>query len=178
MGQNPNKANQYRPDPRQSLFLSYYLDPKSKTFSNALQSALKAGYEQEYAESITAKMPTWLSNALEKPISDTRSWETCFICKETRALQKAHLIPKRIVGDKFDSKSNIIILCATHHWCYDHFCLNKKELKKLFSEYEYQICLTLKEVTSEPLSETKLWKRIGKWFYPFRDKIMEVENAG
>lgn len=61
---NPNKANQYVPDPRQSLFLQYYLDPKSETFSNALQSALKAGYEQEYAESITSKMPTWLAESV------------------------------------------------------------------------------------------------------------------
>lgn len=63
---NPNKANQYKPDPRQSLFLQYYLDPKSKTFSNALQSALKAGFEQEYAENITGQMPTWLSENLGK----------------------------------------------------------------------------------------------------------------
>ena len=41
-------GNQYKPDPRQALFLKHYLDPKSPTFSNALQSALKAGYEQEY----------------------------------------------------------------------------------------------------------------------------------
>lgn len=58
---NPNGANQYKVDPRQALFLAYYLDPKSDTFSNALQSALKAGYEQQYAESLTAKMPDWLS---------------------------------------------------------------------------------------------------------------------
>lgn len=58
---NPNGYNQHKPDPRQSLFLSYYFDPKSETFSNALQSALKAGYEQEYAESLTSKMPTWLA---------------------------------------------------------------------------------------------------------------------
>lgn len=61
---NPNGANQYLADPRQSLFLSYYLDPKSKTFSNALQSALKAGFAQEYAESIMSLMPTWLSEKL------------------------------------------------------------------------------------------------------------------
>lgn len=59
-------GNQYQPDPRQSLFLTYYLDPKSKTFSNALQSALKAGYEQEYAENITSQMPDWLSESLGK----------------------------------------------------------------------------------------------------------------
>ena len=39
-------------DPRQTAFLTYYLDPKSETFSNALQSGLKAGYKQEYAENI------------------------------------------------------------------------------------------------------------------------------
>lgn len=51
-------------DPRQQKFLQHYLDPKSPTFSNALQSALKAGYAQEYAESITYQMPDWLSENL------------------------------------------------------------------------------------------------------------------
>lgn len=58
------QANQWQPDPRQSLFLSYYIDPRSETFSNALQSALKAGYAQEYAEVITAQMPDWLAEGL------------------------------------------------------------------------------------------------------------------
>jgi len=53
-------------DPRQTKFLELYLDPKSKTFSNALQSALKAGYAQEYAESITAQMPDWLSDNIRR----------------------------------------------------------------------------------------------------------------
>lgn len=63
---NPNGANQYLPDPRQSLFLGYYLDPKSPTFSNALQSGLKAGFAQEYAENIMSLMPDWLSERIEK----------------------------------------------------------------------------------------------------------------
>lgn len=46
---------------KQQTFLRYYTDPKSPLFGNALQSALKAGYAQEYAESITYKMPDWLS---------------------------------------------------------------------------------------------------------------------
>ena len=50
--------------PRQILFLKGYLDPKSETFSNALQSALKAGFTQEYAENITNLMPNWLSEAI------------------------------------------------------------------------------------------------------------------
>lgn len=61
---NPHGANQHKVDPRQALFLANYLDPKSKTFSNALQSALKAGYSQEYAESLTSNAPTWLSENL------------------------------------------------------------------------------------------------------------------
>lgn len=62
--QNPNKANQYKVDPRQALFLQYYIDPKSETFSNAYQSAKKAGYEEEYAQNITGQMPTWLSESI------------------------------------------------------------------------------------------------------------------
>lgn len=61
---NPHGANQHVPDPRQSKFLSLFMDPTSKTFSNALQSALSAGFSQEYAESITAQMPKWLSESL------------------------------------------------------------------------------------------------------------------
>lgn len=49
---------------QQTTFLKAYTDPKSPTWSNALQSALKAGYSQEYAESITAQMPNWLSENL------------------------------------------------------------------------------------------------------------------
>lgn len=48
-------------DPRQLKFLDNYLNPESETFGNALQSALGAGYSQEYSESITTKNLTWLS---------------------------------------------------------------------------------------------------------------------
>lgn len=60
-------VNQYtEPDPRQQTFLAFYLDPTSETYSNFLQSALKAGYSQEYSESISAQMPAWLSENLGK----------------------------------------------------------------------------------------------------------------
>jgi len=51
-------------DPRQIAFLSGYLNPDSPTYANALQSALKAGYSQEYAESITKQAPNWLTENL------------------------------------------------------------------------------------------------------------------
>lgn len=63
---NPNGANQWFSDPRQELFLKEYLNPQSPLWGNALQSALKAGYSQEYSESITSLMPDWLSERLGK----------------------------------------------------------------------------------------------------------------
>ena len=62
---NPKGANQYKIDPRQASFVAYYLDPKSETYSNCLQSALKAGYEQEYAENLLNIMPKWLSESMD-----------------------------------------------------------------------------------------------------------------
>lgn len=50
--------------PQQELFLAAYTNPKSDTFGNALQSGLKAGYSQEYSESITYQLPEWLMENL------------------------------------------------------------------------------------------------------------------
>lgn len=52
--------------PQQQLFLKEYTNPKSPLFGNALQSALNAGYAQEYAENITHLMPDWLSENIGK----------------------------------------------------------------------------------------------------------------
>lgn len=53
MKSNPNKANQYVLDPRQKLCWDFYVNPKSETFGNATQSAIKAGYEESYSDTIT-----------------------------------------------------------------------------------------------------------------------------
>ncbi len=50
---NPNKSNQFQLDPRQKICWENYINPKSKTFSNATQSAIAAGYEPDYADQIT-----------------------------------------------------------------------------------------------------------------------------
>ena len=52
---NPYGANAYDMDPRFTLFLQYYIDPKSETFSNALKSGIRAGYSPKYANQITRK---------------------------------------------------------------------------------------------------------------------------
>lgn len=52
---NPNGANQSLPDPRQKLMWSLYVNPTSETFSNATQSAIKAGYTETTANQITTE---------------------------------------------------------------------------------------------------------------------------
>lgn len=50
---NPNGANQYILDPRQKKCWDLYISPSSETFGNARQSAIKAGYVEDYADQIT-----------------------------------------------------------------------------------------------------------------------------
>lgn len=50
--------------PKQIEFLRLYNDPKSSTFSNAKQSAISAGYSEEYADNITSLFPNWLSESM------------------------------------------------------------------------------------------------------------------
>lgn len=60
------QANQWEVDPRQAVFLAAYLDPKSPTFSNGLQSAISAGYTESYAAVMVSEMPDWLSENLNE----------------------------------------------------------------------------------------------------------------
>lgn len=53
-------------DPRQSLFLQLYYDPKSPTWGNAKQSAIASGYTEEFANRITYKMPKWWSDFIRQ----------------------------------------------------------------------------------------------------------------
>lgn len=46
-------ANQHRSDPRQKLCWEFYVNPKSKTFGNAKQSAIRAGYSPKSAGLVT-----------------------------------------------------------------------------------------------------------------------------
>jgi phage terminase small subunit len=48
-------------NPQQQAFKEAYLNPESETFGNQTQSALKAGYTQEYAESIGCKENMWMA---------------------------------------------------------------------------------------------------------------------
>lgn len=71
--------------PQQELFIANYTNPKSETFGNAKQTALKVGYSLDYAENITALMPDWLSDNIgllkrlkkaEKVLDETLEMDT------------------------------------------------------------------------------------------------------
>lgn len=112
-------ANQHEPDPRQKLFLAGYLDPKSPTFSNALQSGLKAGYSQEYSESILSKGLDWLAESVrdedlvrkaEKALNEALEYST--VNDEGRVdagagrlkLDAAKLVLKGLKKDKYSER--------------------------------------------------------------------------
>lgn len=105
---NPNGANQWQLDPRQKVCWDAYVNPKSKTFGNALQSALKAGYTEESAKHITKT--DWfaertrrlnLLNKSEKVLDETLDIPA--IDKEGRpdaALQRVKLDAAKFVADR------------------------------------------------------------------------------
>ena len=105
--------------PQQEAFLSYYTNPKSETFGNALQSGLKAGYSQEYSESITSQLPEWLSenlgdmrllNKAEKVLNSTLDYEpvngegkidTSLLSIQNKTAQ---FVAERLNKDKYSSR--------------------------------------------------------------------------
>lgn len=68
-GQTGIIANQWVSDPRQKEFISNYLNPNSDTWGNGLQSAIKAGYSEEYAKVMMGRDLDWMS---ESVISDNQ----------------------------------------------------------------------------------------------------------
>ena len=110
-------GNQYKPDPRQALFLKHYLDPKSETYSNAYQSALKAGYVEEYAKVILSKDLDWLSESVRTELMVTKAENNLKNILEMDVLKDevdtgklkikadvSKFVAERLAKDKYSSK--------------------------------------------------------------------------
>jgi arginine/lysine/ornithine decarboxylase len=57
-----NRGKKYKRtvyDPRVDIFKQFYLKIDSYTFMNILQSALRAGYSEQYARNISVQRPSW-----------------------------------------------------------------------------------------------------------------------
>lgn len=115
---------------QQATFLKAYTDPKSPTWSNYRQSALKAGYSEEYADNLSSLMPDWLSanigksNLLQKAnknlemaldglLDDSKKGAKNIQWKATEMVQKG--LNKTDFGDKqqIDIKGELIIPAIT-----------------------------------------------------------------
>ena len=92
--------------PQQELFLSYYTNPKSDTFSNAKASALKAKYTESYANNIMTLLPEWLSDDIgdmkrlkkaEKNLDEVQNFNVV----DGEGKVDVHLLDKRIKVDMF-----------------------------------------------------------------------------
>jgi hypothetical protein len=55
-------------DPRQALALKLYKSPTSETFGSLRGSLIAAGYDDEYANSISGNMPAWLSENMRNTV--------------------------------------------------------------------------------------------------------------
>jgi len=55
-------------DPRQAKAIQAYQDPTSPTFSNIKQSMILAGYEEQYANSVTGRKPEWLTETIQDTV--------------------------------------------------------------------------------------------------------------
>ena len=80
-------------EPRQVEFLKNYLDPKSDTFSNCVQSGIKAGFSEEYSRNLLSLMPDWLSTSIDR---------TRMLVKAEKRLEEAISLPIVDIEGKTD----------------------------------------------------------------------------
>lgn len=104
---NPDGSKRYTSQ-QIDFAMRYYL-PNSPTFGNALQSALKAGYKQEYAESITTKDLTWIENIMAEIVGSPTDKKN-LVAKAKKVLAKSlDAKDQRLAQDtaKFIAKTDI-----------------------------------------------------------------------
>lgn len=90
-----------RPNPRQLAFVEYYTSPASPTFSNATQSAIRAGYSEQYAKTLPQKYLIPLAERMtEKQRVDTEeriAMRSAMLYDAERALHSDIKIPDEAV---------------------------------------------------------------------------------
>lgn len=75
----------------------------------------------------------------EATIKKVKQKKQCVVCEEKRALEFCHIVPVAFLkqtpkefADKAKGIDNGVILCKTHHWCFDHKKLSDEELEKVY----------------------------------------------
>ncbi len=108
-------------DPRVAVFKAHYTNPTSDTFMNVLQSALRAGYSQEYSESLGYNNPKWFDelmqdadvqrarilkaaeNALEKAVNYDDNDKD----RAKMKLQAASFVAERLGRDRYSTRTEL-----------------------------------------------------------------------
>lgn len=108
VGKKRNKDSTKSFTPKQINFAMRYYIPTSPTYGNALQSALKAGYSQEYAENITTFNLEWMEKIISEIIGKSNDKQSLVI-KAKKVLNKSLDSPdEKIAQDtaKFIAKTD------------------------------------------------------------------------
>ena len=83
-------------DPRQSLALAGYTNPKSDTFGDLKNSLIVAGFDDQYADSIHGRNPKWLTDNLKTTVDMVKRAEK-------------NLVKYNTIEVKLNSKLNVDI---------------------------------------------------------------------
>ncbi len=108
-------------DPRQAMFKTFYLAPTSTTFMNIYQSAIRAGYSEQYAANISTQKPAWwveltasadhrrakmldkAEGALESFISDNTETKDA----KDRQLKASTFVSERLGKEHYSSRTEL-----------------------------------------------------------------------
>ncbi len=138
-------------DPRVAVFKAHYTNPSSDTFMNVLQSALRAGYSQQYSENIGNQNPGWYAdmmqdsdvqrarmlkaaeNALEKAVN----YDDTEHSKATLKLKASTFVAERLGKDKYSSRSEMTGADGRAIFTNDERESNKMPLSTLFKGVDH-----------------------------------------
>lgn len=95
-------------DPRKALFLRLYFDREGPTWGNARQSAMIAGFSQEYADVITYQKPRWFTAFLDQQnfveLAESHLREVLTLPNVSQAMGAFGPITRKIPTGKYEYK--------------------------------------------------------------------------
>lgn len=140
------------------------LTKKQKGFVQQVCASCEESFQYEKRNKIGRKYCDNCKQTADKKRQATlkRLGNVCLLCNENRILERAHILPRRFVSgigglERLESHDddNIILLCPTHHWCYDHFLLSKEESKVVVDNTIHKLRVFLEAILSLKAEDDK-----------------------
>lgn len=98
-------------DPRKTKTIALYKDPNSETFGNLKQSAIRAGFDDQYANTLLWRRPIWLMDNIANDVDRIKQAEKNIDDVNTYALPIDDVQSKRdveILKSKLDVSKFIL----------------------------------------------------------------------